>query len=194
MSQSVRQSIHQTVSYQSFNKSSVSQSVVQKINQSVSQTVNQSDSQPISQMVSYQSVSHFSLQPINSCGGQFTFSTQLITLNYPVTHQSVSQLFRIHQSVTQSVSQSVSQSESHQDNQSVHQTVRESVNQSDNQSVQGREDNNFLWQNVSLIFTFGSTFNIFLSLLFLKSKPEEFSAMTWKVITWSSFHSSLFCN
>ena len=193
MSQSVRQSIHQTVSYQSFNKSSVSQSVVQKINQSVSQTVNQSDSQPISQMVSYQSVSHFSLQPINSLWWPIYFFNSADNTKLP-SHSSVSQLVIQSPLVSHTISQSVSQSESHQDNQSVHQTVRESVNQSDNQSVQGREDNNFLWQNVSLIFTFGSTFNIFLSLLFLKSKPEEFSAMTWKVITWSSFHSSLFCN
>ena len=189
MSQSVRQSIHQTVSYQSFNKSSVSQ----QFRKSISQSVRQSDSQPISQMVSYQSVSNFSLQPINSLWWPIYIFNSADNTKLP-SHSSVSQLVIQSPLVSHTISQSVSQSESHQDNQSVHQTVRESVNQSDNQSVQGREDNNFLWQNVSLIFTFGSTFNIFLSLLFLKSKPEEFSAMTWKVITWSSFHSSLFCN
>ena len=189
MSQSVRQSIHQTVSYQSFNKSSVSQ----QFRKSISQSVRQSDSQPISQMVSYQSVSHFSLQPINSLWWPIYIFNSADNTKLP-SHSSVSQLVIQSPLVSHTISQSVSQSESHQDNQSVHQTVRESVNQSDNQSVQGREDNNFLWQNVNLIFTFGSTFNIFLSLLFLKSKPEEFSAMTWKVITWSSFHSSLFCN
>ena len=185
MSQSVRQSIHQTVSYQSFNKSSVSQQF--------RKSVSQSDSKPISQMVSYQSVSHFSLQPINSLWWPIYIFNSADNTKLP-SHSSVSQLVIQSPLVSHTISQSVSQSESHQDNQSVHQTVRESVNQSDNQSVQGREDNNFLWQNVSLIFTFGSTFNIFLSLLFLKSKPEEFSAMTWKVITWSSLHSSLFCN
>ena len=130
MSQSVRQSIHQTVSYQSFNKSSVSQ----QFRKSISQSVRQSDSQPISQMVSYQSVSHFSLQPINSLWWPIYIFNSADNTKLP-SHSSVSQLViqsplvshTISQSVSQSVRESLGKSVSPSNSQRVSQSIRQSV-------------------------------------------------------------------